>query len=93
MVNLTGKIVSVETWDKLIKIEFEETNYYYFVEITFNNDLFDDYQGVLRLLAFLSFYDIRSLSYQYFDDKNILYLDYNNTSYKFKVKDFSIYDL
>lgn len=93
MVNLTGKIVSVETWDKLIKIEFEETNNYYFVEITFNNDLFDDYQGVLRLLAFLSFYDIRSLSYQYFDDKNILYLDYNNTSYKFKVKDFSIYDL
>ena len=93
MVNLTGKIVSVETWDKLIKIEFEETNNYYFVEITFNNDLFDDYQGVLRLLAFLFFYDIRSLSYQYFDDKNILYLDYNNTSYKFKVKDFSIYDL
>lgn len=93
MVNLTGKIVSVETWDKLIKIEFDETNNYYFVEITFNNDLFDDYQGVLRLLAFLSFYDIRSLSYQYFDDKNILYLDYNNTSYKFKVKDFSIYDL
>lgn len=93
MVNLTGKIVSVETWDKLIKIEFEETNNYYFVEITFNNDLFDDYQCVLRLLAFLSFYDIRSLSYQYFDDKNILYLDYNNTSYKFKVKDFSIYDL
>lgn len=93
MVNLTGKIESVETWDKLIKIEFEETNNYYFVEITFNNDLFDDYQGVLRLLAFLSFYDIRSLSYQYFDDKNILYLDYNNTSYKFKVKDFSIYAL
>lgn len=93
MENLTGKIVSVETWDKLIKIEFEETKNYYFVEIIFNNDLFDDYQGVLRLLAFLSFYDIRSLSYQYFEDKNILYLDYNNTSYKFKVKDFSIYDL
>lgn len=93
MENLTGKIVSVETWDKLIKIEFEETKNYYFVEITFNNDLFDDYQGVLRLLAFLSFYDIRSLSYQYFEDNNILYLDYNNTSYKFKVKDFSIYDL
>lgn len=93
MTILSGEVNAIEIYANLIKIEFYDNKDYYFVEITFDNDLFEEYQGIIRLFAFLHFYDIRSLSYQYIEDKSILYLDYNNTSYKFKVKDFSIYDL